>query len=315
MGRPVVHVLLATYNGEQFLRPQWASLEAQEEVDVVVHVADDGSTDATPGLLRELAAASSGAVRGVRWLDAPRRGSAARSFLALVEHAVRSEPQAQWFAYADQDDVWLPGKLAAAVTALAKAENGERPALYGGRSLTVDAEDRDLGPSPLFPHPPTFRNALVQNIMGGNTMVMNRGAAQMLAASAQADVIWHDWLTYQLVSAAGGLIHYDARPFLRYRQHGRNVMGSNRRWSARWNRLMFMFRGDFGDWNRRNVDAMRAHAGSFTPDNRQRLEAFRRAREEAMPWTRLAWLRRSGAFRQRPAEHLMLWLACALRRL
>jgi hypothetical protein len=76
-----------------------------------------------------------------------------------------------------------------------------------------------------------------------------------------------------------------------------------------------MFRGEFSEWNRRNVEALTAQAGVFTPECRDRLLAFRRAREAPTPWSRLAWLRRSGAFRQKPAEQLMLWLACALRRL
>lgn len=311
---PVVDVLLATHNGSRYLRQQWESLEAQQGVEVVVHVADDGSSDDTLAVLRALEASRGGAVRAVHWLDAPPRRSATRSFLMLLSSAVSSRPEGQWFAYCDQDDVWLPGKLATAVAALAHQDEG-RPALYGGRSMTVDADNRDRGLSPLFPHPPCFRNALVQNIMGGNTMVMNRAAALLVAASAHADVVWHDWLTYQLVSAADGYIHYDPRAFLRYRQHGNNVMGSNLRWMARWNRLMFMFRGDFRDWNRGNVAALKERAASFPQASRLRLEAFAHAREAPGLWSRLAWLRRSGAFRQKPAEQLMLWLACALRRL
>lgn len=310
-----MHVLLATYNGEKFLRQQWASLEAQQNVETVVHVADDGSSDGTELLLQELAANKSGSVREVVWMEAPRRGSAARSFLALMRHVVASRPDAEWFAYADQDDVWLSGKLAAAVEALEPRREVQRPCLYGGRSMTIDGQGRERGLSPLFRHPPSFSNALVQNIMGGNTMVMNRAAAQLVAASAHADVVWHDWLTYQLVSAADGFVHYDSRAFLHYRQHGHNVMGSNRGWTAKWDRVMFMFRGDFRDWNGRNVTALREFEGAFTPSSRSRLDAFGRAREAATPWARVAWLRRSGVFRQKPAEQVMLWLACALRRL
>lgn len=313
--RPVVHVLLATFNGERFLRRQWESLERQEGVEVVVHVADDGSLDGTPDLLRELASAKRGAVVHVRCLDAPPRRSAARSFLMLIAAAVRECPDARWFAYCDQDDVWLPGKLAAAVATLASHQDSAVAALYGGRSIAVDADDRVQGESPRFTKPPSFRNALVQNIMGGNTMVLNRAAAQLVAAAADSDVSWHDWLTYQLVSGSGGVIEYETRPFLHYRQHGRNVMGSNRRWRARWQRLMVMFRGDFGDWNRRNVAALVLHMHAFTPEARARLAAFSRARTEPTPWSRLAWLRRSGAFRQKPSEQLMLWLACALGRM
>jgi hypothetical protein len=228
---------------------------------------------------------------------------------------VRTRPDAQWFAYCDQDDVWLPGKLAAGVAILSPHADGPRPALYGGRSLTVDAEDRERGLSPLFVRPPSFRNALVQSIMGGNTMVMNRAAAELVAASAHSGVRWHDWFTYQLVSAVDGYIYYDPNPFLRYRQHGENEMGSNLRWRARWNRLMFVFRGAYRDWNALNLAALSARASAFPPEHRRILEAFGRARAAPTPWGRLVWLRRSGVFRQRPSEQLMLRVACLVKRI
>jgi len=312
---PVVHVLLATYNGERYLREQWASLEAQEGVRVVIHVADDGSTDGTVALLRELGAQPRGAVLEVRWVDAPPRRSATRSFFLLLASAVRARPEGQWFAYCDQDDVWLPGKLAAALAVLAPHAGSARPALYGGRSITIDAEGREGGLSPLFAHAPSFRNALAQNIMGGNTMLMNRAAALLVAESSHLEVTWHDWLTYQLVAGAGGTVHWDARPWLCYRQHGANVMGSNLRWRARWDRLAAMLRGEYRDWNRLNVAALLQRAAVLTHANRGVLEAFSRAREAALPWTRMRWLRRSGVYRQRRSEQAMLWLACILRRM
>ena len=312
---PTIHVLLATYNGVRYLRQQWASLEAQEGVELVVHVADDGSADGTVDLVRELAATPKGAVRAVHWLDAPPRRSATRSFLLLIEDAVRRSPEARWFAWCDQDDVWLPGKLAAAHAVLAAHEGSARPALYGGRTLAVDEDDREGGLSPLFVRPPSFRNAVTQNIMGGNTMLMNRAAAEAVAAASRLEVVTHDWLTYQLVAGADGFIHYDPRPFVRYRQHALNVIGSNLGWRARWDRLVRMLRGEYREWNALNVAALAQRAVAFTEGNRAVLDAFSRARLAATPWARMAWLRRSGAFRQKPAEQAMLWVACLLRRL
>jgi glycosyltransferase involved in cell wall biosynthesis len=312
---PVIHVLLATYNGERYLRQQWASLEAQQGVELEIHVGDDGSTDRTVALLRELADRRSGAVRAVHWLEAPPRRSATRSFLMLLAHAVRSAPEAQWFAYCDQDDVWLPGKLAAAHAAIASHEGSSQPALYGGRTLAVDEQDRKGGLSPLFVQPPSFRNAVAQNIMGGNTMVMNRAAASLVAQSSQLEVVTHDWLTYMLVSGADGFIHYDPRPFVHYRQHAQNVIGSNLGWRARWDRLLRMLRGEYREWNQLNVAALWQRQPVLTEANRAVLQAFAHAREAATPWARMAWLRRSGVFRQKPAEQLMLWLACVLRRM
>ena len=100
--KPRVHVLLATYNGERHLARQWASLEEQQGVDVVVHVGDDGSQDGTVEVLRRLAAAHSGAVVEVRWLDEPPRRSATRSFMMLLQSALEGDPQAGWVAVLGQ---------------------------------------------------------------------------------------------------------------------------------------------------------------------------------------------------------------------
>lgn len=309
-----VHVLLATFNGERHLPQQWRSIEQQEGVQVVLHVADDASTDGTAVLLQQLAAAPGGAIHEVRWMHAPPRGCATRSFLQLLQQAVESEPHGMWFAFCDQDDVWLPGKLACALQALAHVP-AQVPALYGGRTLCVDEEDRPWGLSPLFDRPPCFRNALVQSILGGNTIVLNRAAALLVAASAHADVTAHDWFCYQLVSGAGGTVVYDPRPFVRYRQHARNVVGSNLGWRARWRRLQRVLRGDFSDWNDRHLAALQARADTLAPTYRAVLEDFARARRDRNPLARLRWLRRSGVFRQPAGQQLALWVACLMRRM
>lgn len=314
MPLPTVHVLLATYNGARHLPQQWASLEAQQGVEVVVHLGDDGSGDDTLAVLQRLEAARSGAVREVRWMHAPPRRDAGRSFMLLLAHALGDCPDAQWFAYCDQDDIWLPEKLAAAVEVLAP-RTAAGPVLYGGRTLSVDEDDREQGLSPLFVQPPCFRNAIVQNIMGGNTMVMNRAAAALVAQSAGTQVVTHDWFTYQIVSGAGGFVHYDPRAFLRYRQHGANAIGSNLGWRALWNRFVRMLQGEFRTWNEVNGAVLSQRTPSLTSANAEVLRAFLQARTGATPWGRLAWLRRSGAFRQPASQDLVLRVACALRRI
>lgn len=313
--QPMVHVLLATRDGRRFLPRQWASLEAQEGVAVTVHAADDGSRDGTADLLRELARAPRGAVRAAHLLDAPPRHSAARSFLLLLAHAVRGQPEGLWFAYCDQDDVWLPGKLAAACEALGQLPDPARPALYAGRTLGVDEDDRELALSPLFGRPPCFRNALVQNILGGNTMVLNRAAAELVAAASEAEVPLHDWLTYLLVAGAGGVVLYDPRSMVRYRQHGANAVGAGHGWRALPRRLARAWRGEFQAWNDANLAALRRHEHSLSEDSRGALAAFQRARQAATPWGRCRWLARSGVFRQRPGEQALLWAAALLGRI
>lgn len=312
---PVVHVLMATYNGERHLAQQWASIEAQQGVRVILHVADDGSGDGTVALARRLAAARRGAIADVHWMEAPPRRSACRSFLLLMAHAMARFPDAQWVAYCDQDDIWLPAKLQSAIAALAAAAPGA-PALYGGRTLSVDDDDRELGMSELFRAPPCFRNAVAQSIMGGNTMLLNGPAARLVAQAAALEVTAHDWFTYQLVSGAGGLVHYDPRPFVRYRQHGNNQVGSNIGWRATVRRLRRMFFGrEYTRWNNLHVAALRQRADALTEGNRRILEAFHQARHAATPWGRLAWLRRSGVFRQPGIQQFILWVGCIARRI
>lgn len=312
---PTVHVLLATHNGERFLSQQWNSIAAQQGVRVVLHVGDDGSTDGTPQLLQALAAAPCGAIAQVHWLQAPPRRSAARNFLVLLADAVERWHDARWFAFCDQDDIWLPGKLQAALAVLGPYENDERAALYGGRTIAVDEQDREGGLSPLFQRPPAFRNAVAQSIMGGNTMVLNRATAMLLTSGPLPDVVSHDWWSYQLVSGAGGFVHYDPSPFVRYRQHDNNAVGSNLGWRARMLRLLRLLRGDFRVWNDLHVRALADRSAVLTGDNREVLQAFARAREAMLPWQRASWLRRSGVFRQTRGEQLMLWVACLLRRM
>jgi hypothetical protein len=233
----------------------------------------------------------------------------------LTAHALKHNPEARWFAYCDQDDVWLPGKLAAAHSMIASFAESTRPALYGGRTMAVDENERVCGLSPLFDRLPSFQNALTQNIMGGNTMLMNRAAAELVSAAAHTNAVAHDWLAYLLVSGADGFVQYDARAFVHYRQHRDNVVGSNLGWRARQHRFMRMLRGDHRRWNDRNAVVLQQCEAGLAETNRGVLDAFNQARAARKPSERIAWLRRSGAYRQTLPEQLMLWLACALGRL
>jgi glycosyltransferase involved in cell wall biosynthesis len=85
MSLSTVHILLATYNGEHYLPQQWASAEAQRGVDVVLHLADDGSIDEIMALLRELSARRRGA-RSAKCIGSIPRHAFARQALADYRH-------------------------------------------------------------------------------------------------------------------------------------------------------------------------------------------------------------------------------------
>ncbi len=143
---------------------------------------------------------------------------------------------ADYFAFSDQDDVWYKDKLARALTWLATVP-ADVPAFYCGRTELISNDGRSYGYSPLFSRPIAFRNALIQSLGGGNTMVFNKAAKRLLETTGRLEVVLHDWWMYQLVSAVDGAICYEPQPVLKYRQHPDNLIGSNRGWRAPRSRL------------------------------------------------------------------------------
>ena len=201
-----VAVLMGCRDGARFLPEQLASIAAQSHRRWRLFASDDGSTDATRAILADFAAAHPGRVE-IR--EGPRRGFAA-NYLALAgDPAIR----AGWYAFADQDDVWHPERLARGIARLA-ALPGAGPRLYGGRTVLIDEGGRETGRSPRFRTPPGFGNALVQSIAGGNTMLFDPATKELLERARPETVVAHDWWIYILVSGAGG------RGGLRPRAHG-----------------------------------------------------------------------------------------------
>ena len=149
----------------------------------------------------------------------------AQNFLALLRQA---GPLVPYAAFCDQDDVWLRHKLARALAHLRTVPRG-LPGLYAGRTMICDDDLKPLRASPLFKHPPRFENALVQSIGGGNTMVMNRAALDLLqdTAGQAKGIVSHDWWAYQLIAGAGGVVIYDRMPTVLYRQHSGNLVGAS----------------------------------------------------------------------------------------
>jgi hypothetical protein len=132
----------------------------------------------------------------------------------------------------------------------------QEPILYCSRTGLIDEMGTDIGLSVDFRKPPQFRNALVQNIAGGNTMVMNRAAFVLVKeAASRTSFVSHDWWTYMIVTGAGGAILYSCQSDTLYRQHAGNSVGSNQGIAARLRRLILLFQGRYRRWNDRNVSA------------------------------------------------------------
>lgn len=286
-----VAILLCTYNGERFISQQLDSINEQSHHDWKVWISDDGSTDRTLTIV-ESYRQSWGDSR-IQVVKGPSRGFAA-NFLSVV---CRAEIHADYFAYSDQDDIWEVDKIRRALNQLETLGRGT-PTLYCSRTRLVDELGQVIGFSPLFTQRPDFRNALVQNVGGGNTMVFNDAARRLLMmAGPDLDVVAHDWWTYVAVAAAGGHIMYDPAPSLLYRQHGGNLIGSNSGLVARFDRVRLLMQGELRRWIDANVAAIERIASQLSEPNRRIFGEFVSSRQGGVV-RRLSGLRRSGVFRQ-----------------
>lgn len=209
-----VTILMACRDGAAHLRAQLGSIAAQTGVEWRLIAGDDGSTDGTWGMLGAFAAEWPGRVTLVR---GPRAGVGAH-FLALLGQAPPGP-----VAFADQDDVWKPGKLAEALAGLAGVGG---PAVFVARVALWDGRGR-VRALPVAETGGGFGRALVQNIGPGHAMVLNAEAAGMLAGLARAGVrpMWHDWWAWQVVVGAGGRAVTGCEVQVLYRQHGGNAVG------------------------------------------------------------------------------------------
>jgi glycosyltransferase involved in cell wall biosynthesis len=210
-----VNVLLATYNGSKFLREQLDSIESQTLPVARITVRDDGSTDSTLSLLEEWALGRS----RMRLLRGPRLG-VTNNFFALL---ASPDEESDFFAFSDQDDVWLPDKVERAFLAL-RGYAADDPLLYCSRVEYVDENLKHIGFSKA-PKCVGFANALVENIATGCTMVLNRAARNLICERLPQGALFHDWWCYLAIAALGKII-FDETPTLKYRQHANNQVGA-----------------------------------------------------------------------------------------
>ena len=285
-----VAVILGYYNGHNFVSDQINSILNQTHKNIEIFISDDCSS--TKLSLSNLKLSNNDLQKihlGIRSNNV----GFSNNFLDALKTI---DNQFKYFAFSDQDDIWHKNKIARALEILSKHPK-ETPALYCARTIITDKTClNELSKSSLFKKPPSFSNALVQSIAGGNTMVFNKSARDLIVQSMTM-VTSHDWWCYQIVTGAGGVVYYDREPCLKYRQHSNNLFGSNYNWTARFNRLMYLFNGEFRHWNDINLVALTKNNHLLTPENQRRLNDFIQARHANL-FKRIILFQRSGIYRQ-----------------
>lgn len=210
---PRVAVVLSAYNGEEFLPAQIDSLLAQDYPNVDVFARDDGSPhEACRRVLRSYEQ------RGLVSLDCGRNMGPTASFIELVSGL---PDEYDYVALCDQDDVWHPDKIPRAVEVLSRCDDSI-PQLYCAEYEFCDAQMNPTGRSHLNKIGVDFSKMLYENVVSGNTVVINRRLVQLVGEAGPRGVYTHDWWL-ALVASALGELHYDDFVCLDYRRTGSNA--------------------------------------------------------------------------------------------
>lgn len=297
---PRVVVLLATYNGLRWLPEQLSSILSQQGVTVRVVALDDQSTDGTRDWLLEQAA------RDARLEVLPaqgKSGGSAANFYRLVGQATFDETEL--VAFADQDDVWQPGKLARHAQLLASGG-------YDGISSNVTSFSPSGERRLIRKNFPQRRfDYLFESPGPGSTFLLTPRLARLAASTldsipAAREVEFHDSLIYAIARARGWSWHIDGVSSVDYRQHDDNVMGSNVGLRPALARLKLIR----DNWFRDHATRLALVAIAVAPESsRPELETMLELFSGSGPRQRLQLARRAGVLRRRPRDQ---WIIAGL---
>lgn len=221
----MIDILMATCNGEQYLRPQLDSILRQSNQEWRLIIRDDCSSDNTVQIIKEYQLLRPEQIQLIQ-TEQP-GGSAQNNFFKLLQYST-----ADYIMFADQDDVWLQQKIEITLEKMHQMERQygkETPLLVHTDLAVVDENLRVLNHS-LFQMQQMdaernqLNNILVQNIVTGCTMMVNR-ALLNLVSEIPTKAIMHDmWIA--LVAAAFGEIGFVCEATMLYRQHEKNANGA-----------------------------------------------------------------------------------------
>ncbi|WP_458718170.1 glycosyltransferase [Pseudomonas gregormendelii] len=229
---PKCLVLLAAYNGMQWISEQVDSILQQSGVSVTLLISVDRSTDGTEEWVSHLASVNP----NVRHLQHGEKfGGAARNFFRLINEAPLDS--FDYFAFADQDDIWSPEKLSRAFECIttegADGYSGNVTAFWpDGREALIEKSQPQVSYDHLF-----------ESAGPGCTFVFTRElfeSFQLHISSHYAEVqrvSLHDWYAYAFSRASGYKWVIDTSSYMRYRQHDSNEFGANTGLTALTSRL------------------------------------------------------------------------------
>ena len=298
-----VAIVLGFYNDNKYINAQVKSIFEQTHKNIKLFIFDDNSTFKLTKSFLKLTKENKKKLSIIR--RKKNIGSAKNFLFALKE----IKDDFAFYGFSDQDDIWEKDKIRISINALNKKGN-EKPVLFSSRTEYFNEDcTKKIGESSVFKKKPTFANSLIQNFLGGNTILMNKKAQELIASSLNSDKYTvHDWYCYQLISGAGGEVIFSLEKTLKYRQHEKNLIGRNDRKSDKFRRFKEFFSGSFKNWIDINLSNLENNKNLIESKNLKILENFKKSRNSKNPLKRIIFYRKSGVFRQSSLENLIFFI-------
>ena len=220
----MIDILMATYNGEKYLREQIDSILEQSYTDFRLLISDDCSTDKTRNILNEYVEKDN---RVVVFLQNKNLG-VVKNFEYLM-----NKVESEYFMFSDQDDFWYKDKIK---KSLKRIEEMDCDLVYS--DLEVVNQNLDIiyssywklkGFYKKIKKYNNFESLYLNNFVKGSTMlVKSKWIEKILPLPEKSKYILHDYWTALIVSRFGKMAYID-EPLVKYRQHIKNRIGSQRK--------------------------------------------------------------------------------------
>lgn len=262
----MIKVLMSTYNGEKYIREQLDSILNQEDVDLSILIRDDGSKDSTLDILKEYKERYS----NIEYYSEPNIGCG-QSFYKLILDA----PKSDYYAFADQDDIWDSNKLSQAISKL-EGVSEDKPTLYCSWIRPVDKELNIIPFKETDPIDANLGMALTQAIAPGCSYVFNDILLEAFKKLGIDNIDIHDWALFRVATALDSYIYFDREAYFSYRQHENNLIGSQHNFIGHWiGRFKRFSNKDYQNIRSRMAKKLRdVYYNDMSQENREKLDTF-----------------------------------------
>lgn len=213
-----VLIIMATYNGEKYIKDQLDSILKQSGVDISILVRDDGSKDRTQEILQEYKNKGK-----LDWYTGEHL-NVAKGYLDLMKKA--EEYNTDYIAFSDQDDIWDEDKVSIAIKALSNIAD-DIPGLYYCGQRLVDSELNLISEHKLN-RKRTLKTRFVLSDFAGCTGVFNKNLLMRVGEYTPDYILMHDTWILKVCLCLGGKVIVDSDMHMSYRQHGGNTVGLGR---------------------------------------------------------------------------------------